>query len=152
FHGDREAFVAKLTPDGSTYVFSTYLGGDGLFQIEHDFDNASGIAVDASGQVYISGSSLCGFPTTDNTYQEDADCLGGAGGLILEHPIVAKLSAAGDRLLYSTYLGGNGQSRANAIAVDDSGHAYVTGSGTLYIPTTRNAFSRTCHTCSDQRG
>src|SRR2546427_8002386 len=73
FNGTSEAFVAKLTSDGSNYVYSTYLGGEGDAGVR-DLDDAFGIAVDSSGNAYVAGRTSCNFPTTSNAYQEDADC------------------------------------------------------------------------------
>src|SRR5262249_55749547 len=109
-----DAFVAKIDPSGSTLVYSTYFGGSG-----DDF--GAGIAVDASGQAYVAGSTnSSNLPTTSGAYQTTSRGGGDA--------FVAKLSASGSALIYSTYLGGDGYDLASAIAIDGSGNAYVTGS------------------------
>ncbi len=91
--------------------YSTLLGGGG-----HEY--ASGIAVDSSGNAYVTGiSSSGGFPTTPGAFQTT-----GFGGAF-----VSKLDATGSNLIYSTYLSGSRGSTGTAIAVDSSGHAYVTG-------------------------
>jgi beta-propeller repeat-containing protein len=147
FNGTVEAYVAKLTPDGSYYVYSTYLGGDSDAQDSGvgDGDAAYGIAVDGSGNAYVVGSTICDFPTTDNAYQGSADC--DEDSQILQHPFVTKLSAAGDSLLYSTYLGGNGRSYAWAVAADNNGNAYITGGANKDFPTTSNAYDHSCSNC-----
>ena len=128
--GDLDAFVTKLGPTGSP-VYSTFLGGDAT-------DESHRIAVDASGAVYVTGfTSSTNFPTTagafDTTYN---------GGLV--DAFVTKLSAAGNALTYSTYLGGNSSDSGNAIAVDASGAAYVTGyTYSANFPTTAGAFDAT---------
>jgi hypothetical protein len=116
--GAFDAFVTKINAAGSALVYSTYLGGSG-----DDYGN--GIAVDGSGNAYVTGqTSSTNFPTTNpiqGTY-------GGSGGS--EFPgdaFVTKINAAGSALLYSTYLGGSGDDQGNRIAVDGSGNAYVTG-------------------------
>src|SRR5262249_24875634 len=110
-----DAFVFKLSPDGASLIYSTFLGGSA-----DDF--ARGIAVDASGSAYIAGVTLSkDFPTA-NALQAD---FGGA-----RDAFVAKLSPDGSQLVYSTYLGGNGTDEANGIAVDADGNAYVTGETT----------------------
>ena len=108
------AFITKLSPSGDTLAYSTYLGGDG-------YDVGRGIAVDASGNAYVTGSTRStDFPTHD-PYQ---DTFG--GGTI--DAFVTKLSSAGDTLSYSTYLGGsNGMDEGDGIAVDASGSVFVTG-------------------------
>jgi hypothetical protein len=108
------AFVSKLNASGSALVYSTYLGGN-------VFDQGSGIAVDASGNAYVSGStSSSDFPTTTGAFQTT---YGGGNS----DAFIAKLNATGSALLYSTYLGGSGSDWGQAIAIDASGNAYVTG-------------------------
>jgi hypothetical protein len=110
--GAPNVFVAKLSPAGNALVYSTYLGGSGD-------DRGYGIAVDVLGNAYICGRTLStNFPTQNplqSSNSGDSDAF------------VAKLSAAGNSLVYSTYLGGGLTEYAFAIAVDGSGSAYVTG-------------------------
>ena len=107
-----DAFVTKLNPAGSALVYSTYLGGIG-------WDGGRGIAVDSLGNAYVAGQTGSNnFPTTPGAYQTTH------GGN--DDAFVAKINASGS-LVYSTYLGGTGVEGANAIAVDQSGNAYVTG-------------------------
>ncbi|HEX3747704.1 MAG TPA: SBBP repeat-containing protein [Bryobacteraceae bacterium] len=110
-HGSRNAFVFKLNPMGDMLDFSTFLGGSGA-------DTANGIAVDNSGNSYIVGDTTSlNFPAngyqTANRGSQDA--------------FVAKLSASGQQLLFSTYLGGAGADHGGAIAIDSAGSMYVTG-------------------------
>jgi hypothetical protein len=122
-NGANNAFVAKLNPGGSALVYSTYLGGSG-----NPGNSASGIAVDSSGNAYVTGYTYStDFPTV-NPLQ--ANYAGGSDAF------VAKLNAAGSALVYSTYLGGSEQDEGNGIAVDSSGNAYVTGTTqSLNFPT-----------------
>ena len=129
--GFTDAFVTKLSPDGSRLVFSTYLGGSGN-------DSAQGIAIDPFDSPYVIGTtSSTNFPTTPGafqtvlaTFQSDA--------------FVTKLTADGTRLLYSTFLGGGGDDTAGGIAVDAFGAAYVTGATTsTNFPTTGGAYQTT---------
>jgi len=107
------AFVTKLNPTGSALVYSTYLGGSGS-------DWGSGIAVDGSGNAYITGTtSSTDFPTMSPLQP----AYGGGGG----DAFVARLNPTGSALVYSTYLGGNQDEYGYGIAVDSSGNAYVTG-------------------------
>jgi hypothetical protein len=115
----QNAFVSKLNPAGSALVYSTYLGGSVS-------ETGSGIAVDASGNAYVAGNtSSKDFPTV-NPVQATNKSAGweGSGAFTA---FVAELNAAGSALVYSTYLGGSLPDQANAIAVDTSGNAYVTG-------------------------
>jgi hypothetical protein len=106
-HGWRDAFVTKLSPAGAI-LFSAYLGGSG-------FDQANGVAADSTG-VYVTGT------TTSKDFPLLFPFLSFPKGAY-----VTKISAAGDALLYSSYLGGSVYDAALAIAVDRSGAAYVTG-------------------------
>jgi hypothetical protein len=105
-------FVAKLSPSGSSLVYSTYLGGGGD-------DVGHGIAVDGSGSAYVTGEThSTDFPTV-NAYQTAQQ-----GNL---DAFVAKLSPDGAGLVYSTYLGGSDDDFGYSIAVDAATNAYVTG-------------------------
>lgn len=116
----NEAFIAKFDPAGTNLIYATYLGGSGI-------DAAIGIAVDAAGHAYATGlTASTNFPVTPNAFQT---ALGGEP-LLGFHPYAAfalKLSPGGDDLLYSTYLGGTSDDLGLAIALDDFGAAYVTG-------------------------
>ncbi|HWF40342.1 MAG TPA: SBBP repeat-containing protein [Candidatus Acidoferrales bacterium] len=124
----QDAFVTKISADGSTLLYSTYLGGKSE-------DVANGIAVDPFGEAYITGSTLSpDFPVTPLAW---APLCGGDGkcgatwnplGLIVSNAFVTKLNVAGSGIIYSTYLGSYEHVRGQAIAVDANQNAYVTGS------------------------
>jgi hypothetical protein len=116
--GTSDAFVAAINPTGNALLYSTYVGGFG-----NDFSN--GIAADAAGNVYITGSTNGGFPVV-NAFQT---AFGGG----TSDAFVTKLTAAGS-LSYSTYLGGLGADSGQGIALDSSGSAYVTGSTSGSFP------------------
>ncbi|HTW48519.1 MAG TPA: SBBP repeat-containing protein [Acidobacteriaceae bacterium] len=117
-------------------VYSTFLGGTGS-------DSANAIAVDAAGDVYVTGvAASTNFPVTSGAYQGTNP--GAANQAVAT--FVTKLNAAGTALVYSTYLGGSGTATAggdiaSAIAVDSAGDAYVTGSAaSTNFPVTQGAF------------
>ncbi len=128
-----DAFVTKLSAAGSSLVYSTYLGGN----LGGGLDAGYGIAVDASGNAYVTGqSNSTNFPTTPGAYRPTF--FSGA------EAFVTKLTPDGSGLVYSTYLGGASFDAGNAIAIDSFGNAYVTGTTrSLDFPTTAGAFQRT---------
>ena len=161
------AFVTKLNPAGTALVYSTYLGGSGgVINLMSTLamwggDVATGLAIDSSGNAYLTGSTAStNFPVTEGAYQttnnDQPPCVGGCiGGY---NAFITELSSAGSALVYSTYLGGNGINpgelvgvaefgfgdQANALALDNSGNVYVTGSAVSYdFPVTAGAFQTT---------
>lgn len=123
--GTQDAFVAKLSPDGGTLVYSSFLGGEGV-------DTGFAIAVDSAGSAYVTGgTNSFNFPLV-NAIQ---------GFIANEHVFVTKVNPAGNALEYSTLLGGHELDEGHGIAVDGAGSAYVTGSTTSPdFPTTPGAF------------
>lgn len=112
YGGATDVFVAKLSADGAQLIYATYLGGRGA-------DVGYGIAVDAVGNACITGDTRSSDFPLASPWQPQ---LGGAVDVF-----VAKLSANGARLLYSTYFGGSGGERGQGIACDAAGNAYVAG-------------------------
>ena len=115
YNGFQEAFVAKINATGAGLLYCGYLGGVGS-------EAGFGIAVDAAGNAYVTGTTLsteASFPVTigpDLTYNGgDWDAF------------VAKVSLTGAGLLYCGYLGGTGRDDGSGIAVDAAGNAYLTG-------------------------
>jgi len=110
--GGNDAFVVKLSPAGSAFVYSTYLGGSGI-------DYGESIALDSGGRAYVTGyTSSIDFPTVS----ADQPANGGSYDVF-----VAKLNAMGSALVESGYLGGSGSDSGFGIALDSSGQAYVDG-------------------------
>jgi hypothetical protein len=128
--GDTDAFVTRLSTDGSDLVYSTFLGGN-------SDDYGFGIAADSEGSAYVTGIAGAGFPTTAGAYQEN-----NAGW---SDAFVSKFPSTGRRLLYSTFLGGEEVDSGADIAVDSSGNAYIAGSTSsdADFPTTPNAYQPT---------
>jgi hypothetical protein len=109
-----DVFVTKLNATGTVLVYSTYIGGS-------YGDDGYGIAVDGSGQAYVTGlTSSLDYDVTPGAFQTTNG--GGLGDVF-----VTKLNATGTALVYSTYIGGIYWDEGYAIAVDGSGYAYVTG-------------------------
>ncbi len=121
--GSTDTYVQKLNAAGNAIVYSTYLGGN-------DEEWLEGLHVDASSQVYVAGRTYStNFPTA-NAYQASH-----AGTPPNWDAFISKLNAAGNGLVYSTYLGGAGDDKGNGLAVDTSGKAYLIGTTTsAYFP------------------
>lgn len=117
--GAADAFVTKLSADGSSVVYSTYLGGSLT-------DEGNGIAVDSAGNAYVVGTTVStNFPTV-GPFQAT---LGGGGPL--PDAFVAKLDPTGSTLVYSTYLGGSSEDDGFGIAIDPN--CSPAGSCAVYV-------------------
>ena len=128
-------FVARLTPDGSNLIFSTFLGGSG-----NEYGTAQhGLALDGDGNIVVFGATQSAdFPTTDGAYQMSLNGLG--------DEFVAKLSLDGSTLIASTYFGGSEEGKtssvteASGVGVDSTGRIYVSGMTSIRDhPTTQDA-------------
>jgi len=110
---DSDTFITVLYSDGNTLCFSTYFGGN-------NEDIGNGISHDSNYNVYVVGeTSSTDFPT-ENPYQP-------SHGGSTDDAFMAKLDCDGSDLLYSTYLGGSGNEWGQAIDVDATDSAYLTG-------------------------
>jgi hypothetical protein len=137
-NGCNTGVVTKLNSTGSALVYSTYIGGPGNM-------GATGIAVNSSGQAYVTGATDESFPTTASAFQASNPKFG-------LNPIFAVLNASGSGLVYATFLGGTGGdfnpgSQAFGVAIDSLGKAYITGwTDSPDFPTTTGAFQTKCGT------
>ena len=110
--GEQDTFLSKFSADGQTVIYSTYLGGSGD-------ERSEGFTVDSLGNAYTVGyTNSADFPIA-NALQPTNH-----GGY---DAFVAKINAAGNALVYSTYLGGSGDEGGTGVAVDSAGNAYVSG-------------------------
>jgi len=135
--GRTNGFVTKLSADGGSLMYSTYLGGSGGGSNPGDGDMAQGVAVDSSGNAYVAGQAFShDYPTTPGAFQTTTyACCNTA--------FVTKINPAGSALVYSTFVGNENSDAAFAIAIDPAGDAYITGytiEGSF--PVTSNAFQR----------
>ncbi|MCG9910434.1 MAG: SBBP repeat-containing protein [Flavobacteriales bacterium] len=135
--GNSDVFVTKLNFTGSGLVYSTYIGGSGD-------DLSRGIVIDGIGNAYLTGrTNSTDYNITPGAFQTTY-----GGGY--SDVFVTKLNPTGSSLVYSTYIGGSGQDEGLGIAIDDSGHSYITGetwSGDYDITT--GAFQMTLDGLSD---
>jgi beta-propeller repeat-containing protein/HYDIN/CFA65/VesB family protein len=126
-HPRADAFVTKLSVEGSALVYSTFLGGSNV-------DIGYGIAVDINGNAYVTGATQ----STDFPMANPEQAAFGGGP---RDAFVTKLNAAGSGLIFSSYLGGADDDAGNGIAVDSNHNMYVTGStSSNNFPTTAGAF------------
>jgi photosystem II stability/assembly factor-like uncharacterized protein len=121
--GSNNAFITKLSPDGSQLVYSTFLGGGG--------ELGSRIALNPAGEAVIAGATdSAKFPTTPGASQSAPVTGCSIGSPFVENggtAFVSKLSADGGSLVYSTLLRGSCATRALAVSLDASGNAWVAG-------------------------
>lgn len=132
------AVVLKFSPTGAV-LYSAYFGGS-------DVDVGQDIAVDATGNAYVTGYTYSGdFPVSENAprkkcLRDDTEEVG------CGEAFVVKLNATASAVLYATYLGGSGGEEGNSIAVDAIGNAYVTGTTSSDdFPTTSGVFQSRGH-------
>ena len=105
--------VVKLNTNGSSLLYSTYIGGNGK-------DVGYSIALDSSSNIYITGeTNSLNFDITPGAFKTAIS--GSIDGF------VTKINSSTGNLIYSTFLGGNGDDFANSIAIDNSSNAYITG-------------------------
>ena len=132
FGGGGDAFAAKLNSAGSALAYGTYLGGTSQ-------DAATAVAIDSSGNAYITGTtSSTNFPTTAEAFSTTRTSIYyyGTG-------FVSKLNAAGSTLLYSTYLGGSSSDAPSGLVVNGSGDAIIAGTtSSADFPTTPGALKQ----------
>ena len=108
-----DAFVTKINPSGSQFIYSTYLGGSG-------WEEAQAVAVDTGGNAYVTGyTNSSDFPS--------ATWIPSQRGGTEEDAFVAKVNSSGNGLIYATILSGNRDDRGRSIAVDSERRACVTG-------------------------
>jgi len=127
----EDIFVTKLGSDGSSLVYSTFIGTS-------DEDRAWSIAVSSAGEAYVCGETTSpDYPTTPGAYD------GSFNGWLTDAVLTA-LTATGNGLLYSTYLGGSDADGGFSVAVDSMGNAFVAGlTRSTDFPTTAGAFDET---------
>jgi hypothetical protein len=107
-----DAFVTKVSADGSGLIYSTYLGGK-------EFDSASRIAIDGAGRAHVSGDTLRrGFPRK-RAVHSGGDSVDG---------FIARFNARGSRLQFATLLGGDSSDAVGPVVLDGAGNVYVAGS------------------------
>jgi uncharacterized protein (TIGR03437 family) len=139
-----DAFVAKFSAAGVLQAM-TYLGG-----ARDDF--GSGLAVDANGNVYVTGyTNSLDFPVTSKAYQQKMAGSGGNALFTVGDAFVTKLNSGLSQIIYSTYLGGSRDEAGISIAIDAAGNAYVTGiTLSTNFPVTTGAAQSVFHGSSGQ--
>ena len=129
YGGASDNSVTKIDPDGSSILYSSYLGGS-------EAEATARVAADGAGNAYVTGSTVSlDFPTTPGSLRPLAP-----EGL---NAFVTKVAPGGD-VAYSTYLGGEGSDAGSDVAVDLAGRAHVLGSAGSLFPTTPGALKPIC--------
>ncbi|MBD3192861.1 MAG: hypothetical protein GF308_19635 [Candidatus Heimdallarchaeota archaeon] len=128
--GLYDCFILKLSSNGSTLLYSSFIGGSG-------FDSGEALALDNQGNVIIAGfTSSTDFPITSDAYDK---IMSG-----MEDLFVLKFSPFNSTVLYSTFIGGSLGDALNDLVVDNSGDAYATGETfSTNFPTTDDAYNQT---------
>jgi hypothetical protein len=116
--GSWDAFVAKVAADGTGLLYAGYIGGA-------DYDEGTGIAIDAAGNAYVTGTTASTEATFPVIVGPDLTHNGIYDGTY--NAFVAKVRADGTGLVYAGYIGGAVGAEGVGIAVDAAGNAYVTG-------------------------
>lgn len=120
-----DAFVTKINAAGNALVYSSLVGGGGDDGNEYGGTFFAAIAIDSSGNAYLTGTTFStDFPRVN---QIPGACLGSCGHGTAQDVFVTKVNAAGTALVYSSYIGSSGSDLAFGIAVDRSGNAYLAG-------------------------
>lgn len=114
--GSFDGFLARISSDGTSLVYGTYLGGPLN-------DRVNGLAVDSGGFATVAGNTQGGIAVTAGAFDPTFN----GGGDYGYDGFVTRVAPAGTALVYSTYLGGTNDDYLNGIAIDATGAAYVTG-------------------------
>jgi hypothetical protein len=150
YPGSSNGFLTRISPDGSSLLYSTYFGGNGS-------DLPSSVAIDPAGEMVIAGyTSSTNLPLA-NAYQSSVSA--NLGGMYGNYGFLTKFSPDGSSLSYSTYFGGNSNLPLNCggtpcwippasfilgMVLDAAGNAYVTGTTNTYnFPVTQGAYQTT---------
>lgn len=130
--GSSDVWIAKFNSTGTTLLYSTYVGGSA----EDNIVSQSSIAVDSTGEIIVGGQTF----STDFPLQNPVQSEPPPAGFCL--PFAFKLNAAGNMLVYSTYLGGNPPDGATAwaVTVDTAGNAYIAGEADGGFATTAGVY------------
>jgi hypothetical protein len=131
-------FVSVLDPTGASLLYSSYIPGVILESFQSSFAMPAGIAIDGSGDAFVTGAAGTGFTTTAGAFQSALGAGAASNAFLAEFN--PKLSGSAS-LVYGTYLGGGGTDAGTGVAVDSSGNPYVTGfTNSSNFPTTAGAF------------
>ena len=124
--GNFDAFACKIDPNGSSLIYSTFLGG-------FHWDMGFGIALDTDDNLFVTGFTMSmDFPTTAHVFDRSFN-----GG---EDVFVSKINKDGSELLFSTYIGGSLSDEGNEIVTDQWSCPYIIGyTGSQSFPTTEGA-------------
>ena len=131
-NGYYDAYVCKMAPKGDSIIWFSYLGGS---QYEYCFT----LAVNNNQEPVVSGfTRSADFPITPGAFDETGNISGFSYGYA---GFLTKFSSAGDSLLFSTYLSGNGWDLIQSMVIDDSNYVYLAGqTSSTDFPTTSGCY------------
>ena len=121
--GNFDAFITSISPDGSEFNYSTFLGGSGNEGVNFLPQTSSNLAVDRAGSVHVVGTTTFSTDFPILTPGEEPRPYGGGS----TDAFITKIDPQGERLIYSSYWGGSGRDEGYGIALDNRGAAYITG-------------------------
>jgi len=111
FGGDREIFVSKLSSDGSSLLFSTFIGGS-------SYESGRGNVLGSEGNIYVCGYTFSNDYPLVNPFDDSLNS---------QEAVISILNSSGDSLIYSSYFGGSEQESAFDITLDDDDFIYLSG-------------------------
>jgi hypothetical protein len=140
FNGEKDwggdVYLVKLNPSGSDIVFSSFIGGS-------EQETAANVVIDVKGNIIVGGIVLSpDFPITSGAIDKI---------IKKEEVFVAKFSPEGDKLLFSTFFGGDQRDGLAGLAVDENCNIYISGTTrSENLPVTSNAFRNNLEEASEQ--
>ncbi len=137
YNGGEDAFLFKLSSDGSRLIYSTYIGGT-------DKDGGRGVVTDKSGRAFVTGCTRStNFPITPDAFDKTFKGRG-TEQWAWGDPFLLIMNPEGTKIEYSTYFGGSNDEEAYGIAMDKRGDVYLCGvTSSSDFPTTKGAFNKT---------
>jgi hypothetical protein len=132
WNGQQDAFVSRLSPDGGTLLYSTFLGGS-------KDEEARAVALDADGTIVVAGwTSSANFPTSTTAFDRTYN---GGTGTLRSDAFAVRLTPSGSGLVFGSYLGGSKDDLASSVGLDAEGRVHLAGkTSSTNFPVSAGAF------------